>query len=66
MAKTEQYREVSTRIVKATHITLRAFRHKELKRYAKSIGVSEGRFKRETVTNLMISGKATMLAQLGD
>jgi hypothetical protein len=59
-------REGETRVIPVTLYALAKFSRAELRGYAKSIGVPVGRGKMETVANLLHSGKATMLAQLGD
>ena len=59
-------RTVETRVLLIEFDDLMKFSHKELRYYAKSIGVDAGKTKDETAINLYASGKATMLAQLGN
>ena len=57
--------EIETHVIQATTIMLEKFSHRDLKGYAEAIGVRIGKCKNETIENLMASGKATVLAQLG-
>ena len=59
-------RVVETQVIKATRESLEKFTRKELRYYAKSINVKVGRSKDDTIANLLLSGKATILAQLGN
>lgn len=61
-----QIRTVETRVVSVTREQLQAFSLKELRYYAASIGVPSGKTKDDVITNLLESGKATILAQLGN
>lgn len=54
------------KVFEATREHLMAFKHSELKNYAKSIGVGRGRTKDATVWALIQSGKATICVSLGD
>lgn len=59
-------REVETQVVPACREILWGFSSRELRLYAKSIGVETGRNKSDTIGRLVRSGKATVLVQLGD
>lgn len=59
-------RVVTTHVVTAHLDALEKFTRQELRDYAKSLGVERGQNKRDTIRNLLLSGKATLLAQLGD
>jgi len=60
------YYVITQKIIPATRETLRLFSIKDLRRYAKDLGVQTGKTKETIIENLMRSGKATLLAQLGD
>jgi hypothetical protein len=57
---------VETRVIIPTREQLDAFSFAELERYAEGIGVKPSKTKKETIDRLLESGKATILAQLGD
>lgn len=57
---------VETQVVPATKEALERFTREDLRNYAESLGVERGRNKIDTINNLLASGKATLLAQLGD
>lgn len=61
-----QVREIETKVIPATGEALSRFSRQELRDYASCLGVERGRSKEDTIRNLIASGKATMLAQLGD
>jgi hypothetical protein len=54
------------RVIPADVASLMRFTRNELRQYAKDIGVDCGTKKFHTAHNLWISGKATLLVQLGD
>jgi len=58
--------EVEQKVCPASVDALRKFSHKSLLEYAASIGVTAGTKKEETVILLWQSGKATILASLGN
>ncbi len=60
------YYEAPQKVVPAYMEQLMKFTHKDLKAYAKSLGVKCGTTKHTTCHVLMRSGKATLLASLGD
>jgi len=61
-----EFREVETRVLPATLSNLTAFSAKELRLYADTLGLPKTRSKGETVAALVLSHKATILAQLGN
>ncbi len=54
------------RVISALYTNLEEFSHDELREYAKRLEVQRGRSKRDTIENLLASGKATICATLGD
>lgn len=58
--------EIPTRVVPASREALEKFNHKDLRDYAKSLGIEPGRSKVDTIIFLMESGKATLCASLGN
>lgn len=58
--------EVSTHVVPATLVALNKFTREELREYAKSLNIERGQNKEDTIRNLLESGRATILVQLGD
>ena len=59
-------RVLETRVLPATRKMLERFSHEELALYAESLGVVASRGKHRTITLILATGKATVLAQLGD
>jgi len=59
-------REIETRVIKATAENLAKFAAKELRGYCDCNSVSGTGTKQEIIDRLMATGKATMLAQLGN
>jgi hypothetical protein len=59
-------RVIETQVVPAWAPALERFTREELREYAKSINVERGQNKHDTIRNLLESGRATMLVQLGD
>ena len=60
------FKEVETRVVTPSKDQLMAFTIRELRDYARELGVKTSTKKEVTVRNLLESGRATILAQLGD
>ena len=60
------YKEVTTRVAKPSIGHLILFSHRELKDYAKSLGVTTGAYKHTTAINIWASSRSRMLIQLGD
>ena len=60
------FRVIPTRVIPARREDLEKFPLKDLREYATALGVAPGRKKPETIDNILSTGKATMLAQLGD
>jgi hypothetical protein len=61
-----EVRSCSNKVHPATRNMLECYPLKELKQYARSIGVKPGRTKDQTIHRLMVSGKATICASLGN
>ena len=61
-----QYKVAKTKVIRATLTNLHAFTRKELREYAKDLGVDMGRNKKDVIINLIVSGRATICASLGN
>ncbi len=53
------------KVVPATEEALREFSRDHLREYAKSLGITPGKTKDETIFLLLASGKAQVVASLG-
>jgi len=60
------YKDVTTRVAKPSIGFLVLVSHRELKDYAKSIGVPTESYKHMTAMNIWESSRSRMLIQLGD
>ena len=58
--------QVPTRVVPASREALQLFPVDKLREYARDLGVPRGRSKKDTIENLVKSGKATVCASLGN
>ena len=61
-----EYKELKPRIIKAYRKDLSIFSLTELREYAKNLNVPIGKNREDVILHLMISGKATICATLGD
>ena len=60
------YVEITTRVVPASREALECFPLKDLREYAKALGVQHGRPTKKLIVDALLLSRATLCASLGD